>query len=344
MVAVKAHQADAFLKAVERLPALILLYGSDAGLVSERSAQVARSIAARDDPPGEVLRMDDASLEEDPDRLIVELNTVPMFGGRKVVRATTGRRINAQSLKPLIEGPDIAGVLIVEAGNLRPDEALRALFEKAAKAAAIACYPDEARDLDALMREVLGSAGVEISPEARRLLQMRLGADRALSRGEIEKLALYARDKGRIEEDDIEACVGDAAELALDRVVMATASGRVREALRELDRCEAGGESAQGAIAALQRHFLRLHRVRVQLEAGKSMDEALRQMRPPPHFKQKPEIEAQLRAWSLAKLAAALARIAETAKAARLSSSLEGALAGALLVDIGRLAGPAGKG
>ncbi|MFX8964994.1 hypothetical protein ABTN15_19415, partial [Acinetobacter baumannii] len=82
--------------------------------------------------------MDDASLDEDPDRLVVELNTIPMFGGRKIVRAATGRRINAQSLKPLVEGGNLAGVLIVEAGNLRPDESLRAMFEKSANAAAIA--------------------------------------------------------------------------------------------------------------------------------------------------------------------------------------------------------------
>ena len=151
MAAIRSHQADAFLKAADRVPSLVLLYGSDAGLVSERSADLAKRIAQQDDPPGEVLRMDDASLEDDPDRLMVELQTLPMFGGRKIVRAIAGRRINAALLKPLVEQGAIAGVLIVEAGNLRPDESLRATFEKSAHAAAVACYPDEARDLDAHM-------------------------------------------------------------------------------------------------------------------------------------------------------------------------------------------------
>ncbi len=34
MVAVKAHQAEAFLKSLERLPPAILFYGTDAGLVN----------------------------------------------------------------------------------------------------------------------------------------------------------------------------------------------------------------------------------------------------------------------------------------------------------------------
>ena len=200
----------------------------------------------------------------------MELLTRPMFGGRKIVRAATGRRINAASLKPILEVGALEGVLIVEAGQLRKDDALLTLFEASPSAAAIACYPDEARDLDSVVGEVLGAARMEIAPEARRLLIARLGADRALSRAEVEKLVLYARGKARIEEADVEAAVGDAAETALDRVVMAAASGRAGEAVRECERCVTGGESAQSVILALQRHFLRLHRLRGGLDAGRS--------------------------------------------------------------------------
>ena len=42
-----------------------------------------------------MLRLDDANLEDDPARICVELQTAAMFGGRKVVRAPTGRRVTA---------------------------------------------------------------------------------------------------------------------------------------------------------------------------------------------------------------------------------------------------------
>jgi DNA polymerase-3 subunit delta len=317
MVAVKSYQGDAFLKAVERVPSAVLFYGSDVGLVSERSAQLAKRLAARDDPPGEVLRLDDASLEDDPDRLFVELQTPPMFGGRKIVRATTGRRVTAAALKPLIEAAPLEGYLLVEAGNLRPDDALRALFEKSAAAAAVACFPDEARDLDSVVQQALAAAKVSISPDAKKLLIARLGADRALSRSEIDKLVLYAHGRGSIEESDVEAAVGDAAEQTLDRIVLAAGSGDAGAALRECDRSIAAGDNAQAIIAALQRHFLRLHRMRAALDAGKSMEEVLRILRPPPHFKQRDALERQSRAWTGTMLNTALARIAEAAKAAR---------------------------
>src|SRR5213078_237346 len=140
----------------------------------------------------EIIRLDDASLEEDPGRIFVELQTAPMFGGRKVLRTMAGRRVTAAQLKPLVEG-----------GDLRPDDALRALFEKSPAAAAIACCPDEARDLEVVMREVFAPGKMQITPEAKRLLLARLGADRALSRAEIDKLVLYAHGKSMIEESDV---------------------------------------------------------------------------------------------------------------------------------------------
>ena len=64
----------------------------------------------------------------------------------------------------------------------------------------------------------------------------------------------------------------------------------------------------------------------------------MRSLRPPPHFKQKATIEQQCRDWSLAKLNAALAKIGETAHAARLNSALESTLAEHLLMELGMLA------
>src|SRR5262245_11299061 len=337
MVAVKSYQAEAFLKAVERVPSVVLFYGTDAGLIGERAATLAQRLAKAHE--GEVLRLDDADLDDDPGRIGLELLTPPLFGGRKIVRATTGRRVNANALRPLVEeAQKLEGFLIVEAGHQRKGDALLDLFEKAAGAAAIACYPDEARDLESMVGEILGAARMQIAPEARKLLVARLGADRALSRAEVEKLALYARGKARIEEADVEAAVGDAAETALDRVVMAAASGRPPEAVRECERCVAGGDSAQSVIAALQRHFLRLHRLRSGHDAGGSIEDLMRVLKPQPNFRQKAAIEQQTRAWTLSSLNAALARIGAAAKAARLNSALEDTLAERLLMGVGAMA------
>ncbi len=340
MVAVKAHQAEAFLRPPGPSVPAVLFYGTDAGLVSERAARLAAVVAARDTPPGEIIRIEDADLDSDPDRLAIELQTIPMFGGSKVVRAAAGRRITAAALEPFLAGDRLAAMLIVEGGNLRPTDALRTLFEKAGKAAAVACYPDEAHDLETLVRDTLKGHGLSISPEARDLLLTRLGGDRALSRGEIEKLALYATGKSEIDVDDVEAIVGDASQLTIDRVVEGAAGGDAKRAVAEYARALASGESAQTIILAAQRHLERLHKIRSDIDQGRSFEDAVRQLRPPIHFKQKDALGLQCRLWSTARLSEALARASAAAKAARLSTALEEPIAEELLIALAGAARP----
>ena len=334
MVAVKAAQSSAFVGSIPDSCSAIMVFGTDVGLVSERTAAAAKSFAAREQPPGEIIRIEDADLEQDPDRLVVELQTIPMFGGGKVVRTTIGRRVTGALIKSIMEEGPPAAQLVVEAGNLRPTDAARKAFEAAPWAAAIPCYSDGARDLSGLVNEMMSEAGLSISAQAKEALLARLGADRALSRGEIEKLILFVGDRGDVALEDVETIVGDSSEMALDIVIDAAANGQSDVAVREFDRLMAAGDNPQVLIGAVQRHFRRLHRLRSAMDAGKSFDDAARALRPPLFFKQKDAIAAQCRVWSEARLLTALQRIGETALAARRNAALELVLAERLLLDL----------
>lgn len=337
MVAVKSHEADSFLRAPSPKICALLFYGGDEGLVLERAQAAAAAASKASTPPGEILRLDDLDFEKEPDRITVELTTVSMFGGRRIVRANASRRLTAATIGPLLKGAALEGLLIIEAGNLKADEGLRGLFEKAPNAAAIACYGDSERDLETVLRATLKSFSLEISDEARQTLVARLGADRGQSRAEIEKLALYCLGKHRIELADVEAATGDASELALDMVITAAAGGDAALALSASERAVAGGESPQALIIAMQRYFQRLHRVRATLEATGSMETGLRALRPPLHFKSRDSFTRQVNAWTGQKLLRALDRITVAQRSAR-SSVLDDALAAdRLVLDIARL-------
>ncbi len=338
MVAIKAHQAARFLKSPDQRLTGYLFYGPDAGLVSERAAKIAKTLAQQEDPPGEILRIDDTDLENNPDRLSIELRTVPMFGGRKIVRANAGRRVNATAIADLVSDANLSGILVVEAGNLKPTDKFRKLFETPATTAAVACFPDTANDLAAIIAEVLGQASQTIDDDARTLLVSRLGADRALSRGEVEKLSLYATGRANITLDDVDAVVGDASEMAFDRVIEAVAGGKAKIAITEYNRTVASGESPQAVIAATGRYFHRLHRVRSEMDRGQQLDAALRLLRPPLHFKQRDSFTAQLRLWNGARLLSGINLIGTAAATARRSASLEELIAERLLMNLLRLA------
>ncbi len=338
MVAIKAARAEAFAKSPPDNCSAVLIFGTDVGLCSERTQQVSRALANRSDPPGDVIRIEDSDLEQDPDRLGVELGTVSMFGGTQVVRVSLGRRINANLLKAILENGAPAAQLVVEAGNLKPSDAIRKLFESTAWAAALPCYADDQRDLGGLVGEMVSGAGKSIDAQAKELVLSRLGADRALSRGEIEKLILFVGDKPAIGVDDVDAVVGDASELAIDSIVNAAAGGQPLAAIHEFNRSVSAGESPQVVISALQRHFRRLHRLRAGIDEGKSFDDAAKMLRPPIFFKQKASFGDQCRRWPSERLLSATNRISEVAKLARTKSNMETVLAERLLLELATMA------
>jgi DNA polymerase-3 subunit delta len=300
--------------------------------VAERARTLADMFAGRASGQAEIVRLDDRDLAEDPARLEVELRTVPMFATSKVVRVTAGARLDVASLKSLLAALT-DGALIVEAGNLRPDSALRKLFESDKRAAALPCYSDD-RTLAGLIDAELAEAGLGIDSETRNYLMTRLGADQALSRAEIVKLALYAQGGTRVSHDDIEAVVGDAGEIALENFVYAASGGDPHQALRELQRLAAAGTDRAAALAALGRHFTQLHRVAAEQAGGGNLEQAVKSLRPRPHFKRETEFLAHCRKWGAGPLAQALPLIQDAVRRSRRSPDLEASFAERLLLTL----------
>ena len=332
MVAYKASTVASFLKSPKPDCHAMLVYGPDAGLVAERVAVLVQVFGRRAAGETELVWFGERDLADDPGRLEVELNTKPMFAAQSVVRLTVWPKFDVAVLKPLL-ATEFANPLIVEAGNLRPDSGLRKLFDSHKTAAALPCYSDE-RTLPGLVEAELAKAGLSIDRDARDYLITRLGADQALSRAEVVKLALYAQGQGRISHDDIEAIVGDAAETALENFVYATSGGDARAALSELQRLAAAGTDRAAALSALGRHFTQLHRVASAVGSGARLEDGVKTLRPRPHFKREPLFVAHCKRWGAARLAHALPLIQEATQRSRRAPDLEGAFAERLVLAL----------
>jgi len=302
-----AGRIDGFLKAPDRATRAALIYGPDGGRVRERAAMLARAIC--DDPKDafRVAELAPAALGNDPDLLAAEVGQMSMFGGRRLIRVRDAGdavgNLFQRFFKASVPGD---GFVLVEAGDLSARSSLRRAFEAADDAVAIACYADNARDLHALVREIMGAHKIRVDDEATAYLVDHLGGDRGLSRRELEKLALYAGDGGTVGLADAQASVGDTAAMEMDDAVLAAAEGDIAMLERALDRLFAEGESAVSVLRAAQRHVTRLHLAAARMEDGASDDEALRALRPPVFFKTADRIKAQLRLWPARRARAAL--------------------------------------
>src|SRR3712207_2522180 len=113
-----------------------------------------------------------------------------------------------------------------------------------------------------------------LQPEATELLAAHLGGDRLQSRGELDKLFLYVGAPGTVSAADVEAVVGDVAELRTDDVIDAALLGDHEALETGLDRLAAEGGSAAALAAQALRHLIQISGMRAGVDSGMSVSSA----------------------------------------------------------------------
>lgn len=289
----------------------VLIYGPDSGLVRERAEALVTAVAGTLDDAFRIAEIAAPDLRDDPARLWDEAAALSLTGGRRVVRVRNGSDGSSELFADFLEraaasGSGLGALVIVEAGELRPRSALRKLFETAEHAAALPCYLDAGRGLETVIRETLGKHGLTVTPEALAYLADHLGGDRAITRSELDKLALYVEGRNEVGVEDAAACIGDCAARGLEDLAYAAAGGDQAELDRTLNRVYSQGTSPVAVLRAAARHFQRLHFASGMISAGESVDKALDALRPRPFFKTEPRFRAQLKTWSLERIGTAL--------------------------------------
>jgi DNA polymerase-3 subunit delta len=332
MVALKSFDIDKFLARPNR--PVVLVFGPDAGLVRERAEALVR--ISVDDPkdPFQLARLDGDDLASEPTRLVEEANTIPLFGGRRAVWVKAGTRNFAPAVEALVAAPSPDCRVVIEAGDLKRNAPLRVICERAKSAAALPCYVDTEKDLVRLIDDEMREAGLAISPEARAALVPLLGGDRLASRHELRKLALFARGNARVELEDVMAVVADASTLALDGLIDAAFAGRTGELEVQFGKARTAGTAPGTIVSAALRQVAQLHKARLAVEQGASVNAAAEGIQPFVHFSRKPAIESALRAWTSARLERAMAQLAEAALEARRQSTVAELIAQRALLDL----------
>lgn len=338
MTVVKGQQIDAFVRKPDPSFCAALIYGPDRGTVGERARSLVTTLAGTTDDPFSIARLDDAALGDDPARLDDEARAIPMMGGPRVVWVQSAGGHLAKTLAAYLKDPAEGAWIIAEAGALAPAAKLRQLFEKAKNAAALPCYADTSRSLDDLIDDELSKHGLTAAPDARYRLAATLGADRGLSRSELEKLCLYCHGQGQVTTDDVEAICGDVSALALDDLVDHTFEGDLTRADADYARLLASGTAVQAVISALFNHLSRLRAVQSDLPAKNSIDAAMAGLRPPLHFSRKSSFKKQIRLWPLEELRRAAAATAETEYRSRGGDGLSDVIVGRHLLSLAHAA------
>jgi DNA polymerase-3 subunit delta len=286
---------------------VVLLYGEDAGMIRDRAETLVRAIAGSLDDPFLVTELPREAIKD----LTGEAAGLSLMGGRRVVRVrdVTDAAIDAVQALLKSRAPALA---VLEGPGLPSRSKLRTALEAAIDGAAIGCYPEEGRTLEETIRETLRVNGAGVEPDALSWLSQQLGADRASTRSELEKLALYVGPGHRVDLDAAMTCVGDLAGLSLDDAVFAATTGDVATADRALEAAVAEGATPVQVLRVALGHLQRLHRARLAMdEQGLNATDAVKAVRPPVFYQKVGAFTRSLGLWPASTLAAAMASLAE---------------------------------
>jgi DNA polymerase-3 subunit delta len=339
MAVLKAAEIDRFIANPPEAGGVVLIFGPDTGLVSERATLLVSKASEGDSDPFNLVKIDASELSSDSNRLIDEVLTVPLFGGRRIiwVKDASGKNLTP-SLEPVLKLDDWQTLVVLEGGDIKKGVGLRKLIETHKRAVALPCYADNDRGIDQLIDEETREAGLTITREARAALHSLLGGDRMASRGELKKLCLYALGKGRIESEDIAAIIGDASSFEMSELIDAAASGDLATLDHGLERLSEAGSKASVIANQALKHFQHLHRMRIDVDQGKNAQQVIDSQRPPVFFSRKPKFAQQLRIWSLKDLERSMDILGEATRISRLNDPLGVPVLSEALLKLGRAA------
>ncbi len=240
--------------------------------------------------------------------------------------------------RALLEQPGWDALVIVEGPELASRSKLVEVFSDDDGAASIGCYPDREDAIKRVVEETLAKHGLDIAPDALAFLSEHLGGDRAVTRAEAEKLALYCTGQKMVSKADAMAAIGDSAAVGFDDAIAGAFEGDLPRLSRALGRLRGEGIAPVAILTAAQRHAQRLQLVAAAVAAGNQPASVVRGLRPPVYFEAAASLERQARRWGPPQVARAMSLLTEADLRCRTTGSPAQAILGQALQAIGGLA------
>lgn len=321
----------------------VLFFGPDRGLVHERVHTLAQYYGGdlKDAFSTTVLTADE--LQKDPVRLHDEMAALSLLGDQRLVRVRLDHERPAAGLAQTVGHydtyPDMCVVkLIVEAGNLLPRSSVRKAFEGARHFAALGCYPASATDIAEFVRTTLSANKISIDQDALAFWQPLLEGDQALLRNEVEKMLLYkgygTQAESRVSLQDVRALASAGQLLSIDDVVFHAMSGNCEACDQAYQLLIARKISPAAILRRLQYHLMRLLEIQAHVSAGRKVNMAMAQLRPPIFKLHEMQVSQQVKIWPNKNLSQVLSRTIEIEQSMKQAGAAMEAVLGQFLYNL----------
>ena len=299
-----------------------LLYGPD----EAGSRALAARLGAALGPEAERIDFSGAQLKADPALLADEAASSSLFGGARYIKVEGVGEDCLAAVEALMAASAAGNPVVLIGAGLKWDGKLVKRLDGDRAAITFNSKPPEGADADRLATDLARAEGLRIERDVARRLVVESGGDRAVLASEIAKLALYAdaapdrpRDATHAMLDAIGAESGEA---ELSSLVDGVTGGDVALLDRELARLAMQGQEGITLVRAVLRRLLVMAAARAETDRGSPLASAVDRAVRFGNRREKETIARDLPRWPAARLARAVARMAETERALKASGGL----------------------
>ena len=265
--------------ATEALKPAYLIAGTDAAKIDTTLARL-RTRAEAEGGPGalQVVPVRPAG-GADPEALIAAMPAMTLIAGRRFLLADGVERWTAKQAEPVCEAlaalpPDLTVVLVAREQPPKV-RAPKSLAEGVTRAGGevLEYQAPKARQLPSWLVAEAKRRGFTLEADAARLLAERMGQGTVRLSAELDRLATWTGEDGRVEREDLEAMVADTSEEAAWALADALLDRDPGAALAAAERLTGQGEAATPLIYGAAKRLREGHRALSELERGRSAKE-----------------------------------------------------------------------
>lgn len=302
----KPAQLERFCQNPSPVVKCVILFGTNEGEIAILQKKCAQAVCESVDDAFRYQALDMEKISKDGGEVYAEFHAQSLMGGRRAVVVKNADNNLNTLLKKMIPDTKSENLLILSSLSLNTKSSLITWAKDREDVIVVGCYEERAGDIAQETAKMLKEKGLNADVAAMQFLCSRLSPDKKLNQSEIDKLEMYLGERKNITIEDVKQAVSDVAGANYDDLCYCTANGDMAQACALFDRLIKEGEQTAVLVRQLEYHFSKLLNCQALLNDGKTLDEALKSLRPPLMFYRKGDFMKQLEMWNKERLLSAL--------------------------------------
>lgn len=300
---IQNYKIDSFCLNFNNSTPAILIYGQDYGLKDERASLIINNYLGQSK---NIIDFDGKSIISNPEILEIELNSISLLSEKKVIRIRDANDKVSTIIENNILENNEECLLILISENLSPRSKLRIMFESNKDTVILPCYSDDKKNVLSIIDQMFKKNDIKIDALGKELLSEYLGADRLITRMEIEKAILYAGKKKELDLKNITSFLSDQTSINIDELYDLILMGKVKKAYRMLIKLQNEGVQAIQILRSFTRQLQNLYFIKDSLVTNKDLNYVIESFKPPIYFKRKENIKLHAYEWTASMINKAL--------------------------------------